>query len=352
MLGFAQLLEKAVEEKASDIFIVSGLELSLKVGGVIKPSDDVRLSSEETEQIIREAYTIAERDPVRLVEFGDDDFSVSVKGLSRFRISAYKQRGSWAAVIRIVPFDIPDYTELNISEDVMAISEKTKGLVLVTGPAGGGKSTTLACVINRINNTRNGHIVTLEEPIEYLHRNARSIISQREVRADTQGYVPALRAALRQSPDVILVGEMRDHETISTALTAAETGHLVISTLHSVGAANTVSRIIDVFPPNQQSQVRAQLSQLLQSVVSQKLIPAKSGKLVPAFEIMHCNNAIRNMIREKKVHQIDTVIHASSASDGMVGMDDSILKLFKSGQITRENALAFAESPELIERKL
>jgi twitching motility protein PilT len=351
MIQFSQLLKDAVKKKASDIFIMPGLGVSLKTDGVITPSSGEMLKPDDTMRIIKEAYVLAEREPVNLAEKGDDDFSVSLAGLSRFRISAYKQRGSWAAVIRVVPFDIPDYKEFNICEDVMAVSGKTKGLVLVTGPAGGGKSTTLACIINRINHERGGHIITLEEPIEYLHRNARSIISQREVRADTEGYVPALRAALRQSPDVILVGEMRDHETISTALTAAETGHLVISTLHSVGAANTVSRIIDVFPPNQQQHVRAQLAQLLQSVVSQKLVPDNEGKLVPAFELMHCNNAIRNMIRENKIHQIDTVINAS-ATDGMMGMDNSLLKLVKSGVISKESALAFAEAPELLERKL
>jgi len=352
MLEFSQLLKQAVTEGAADIFIISGLGLSLKVGGEIRVCDKDMLLPDDTMRIIKEAYILAGRDPVKLIETGDDDFSVAVKGLSRFRISAYKQRGSWAAVIRVIPFDIPNYKEFNISEDVMAISTRTKGLVLVTGPAGGGKSTTLACVIDRINKERNCHIITLEEPIEFLHRNTKSVISQREVRSDTEGYVPALRAALRQSPDVILVGEMRDYETISTAMTAAETGHLVISTLHSVGAANTVSRIIDVFPSNQQQQVRVQLSQILQSVVSQKLLPAKDGRLIPAFEIMHCNNAIRNMIRENKVHQIDTVINASAASDGMVGMDNSILTLLKSGVITKETALGFAETPELVERRL
>ncbi|MCL1823221.1 MAG: PilT/PilU family type 4a pilus ATPase [Oscillospiraceae bacterium] len=351
MISFSQLLQDAVGAKASDIFIIAGVAMSYKVGGIIEIHDNDMLLPADTERIIKESYVMAGRDPVRLIEKGDDDFSISVKGLSRFRISAYKQRGSWAAVIRIVPFEIPHYEHLNIPEAIMSISEKTKGLVLVTGPAGGGKSTTLACVINRINTTRNGHIITLEEPIEYLHRNSKSVISQREVRADTEGYVPALRAALRQSPDVILVGEMRDFETISTSMTAAETGHLVISTLHSVGAANTVNRIIDVFPSNQQQQIRVQLSQLLQSVISQKLIPAVDGSLVPAFEIMHCNNAIRNMIRESKVHQIDTVINSSTA-DGMISMDNNILKLFKDGKISRESALSFAEAPDLMERKM
>lgn len=350
MATITNFLQEAVQKKAADIFIISGLPLSFKIGSNIEPHGEM-LHPEDTERVIKEIYVMAERDPERLIQKGDDDFSISVKGLSRFRISAYKQRGSLAAVIRIVPFDIPCYKDFNIPEDVMAISEKTKGMVLVTGPAGGGKSTTLACVINRINTNSSGHIITLEEPIEYLHRNDKSIISQREVKADTVGYVPALRAALRQSPDVILVGEMRDFETISTAMTAAETGHLVISTLHSVGAANTVNRIIDVFPSNQQQQVRVQISQLLQSVISQKLIPAVNGGLIPAFEIMHCNNAIRNMIRESKIHQIDTVINAS-ATDGMISMDNSIIRLYKSGLITRENALAHAETPELMERRL
>ncbi|MCL2754498.1 MAG: PilT/PilU family type 4a pilus ATPase [Oscillospiraceae bacterium] len=353
MLNFKELLTSAVGEKASDIFIMPGVALSVKVGGVIRAVEGATLKPDDTKRIITEAYSLADRGTEYIENKGDDDFSVSLAGLSRFRISAFKQRGSWAAVIRIVPFEIPNFADFNIPESVMNISRKTKGLVLVTGPAGGGKSTTLACIIDRINQTRGGHIITLEEPIEYLHRNAKCIISQREVRSDTLGYVPALRAALRQSPDVILVGEMRDHETISTALTAAETGHLVISTLHSVGAANTVNRIIDVFPPNQQKQVRVQLSSLLQSVVSQKLVPSnKDGSLLPSFEIMHCNNAIRNMIRENKVHQIDTVINASGKSDGMVGMDTALLALYKAGQISKENLLAYAETPELVERKL
>ncbi|MCL1831532.1 MAG: PilT/PilU family type 4a pilus ATPase [Oscillospiraceae bacterium] len=353
-MEFSQLLKDSVEKKASDIFIMPGLALSVKVDGVIKAVNAEMLKPDDTMRIISEAYELAKRSSDNLAQKGDDDFSVSLPGVSRFRICSFMQRGSWAAVIRIVPFDIPSFKEFNIPESVMAISQKTKGLVLVTGPAGGGKSTTLACVIDRINKERNGHIITLEEPIEYLHRNGKSIITQREVRADTEGYVTALRAALRQSPDVILVGEMRDYETISTALTAAETGHLVISTLHSIGAANTVNRIIDAFPSSQQKQIRVQLAQLLQSVVSQKLLPAKEsrGGLVPAFEIMHCNTAIRNMIRENKVHQIDTVINASCESTGMIGMDAAILSMYKSGLITKETVFAFAETPELIERKL
>lgn len=345
------MLKTAVEKQASDIFIISGLPLSYKVNGVIEHQDSDMIFPPLSEEMIKQAYSLAERDMDRLISCGDDDFSLSVKGLSRFRVSAYKQRGSLAAVIRVVSFDIPDYNDLSIPDGVMSIADRTKGLVLVTGPAGGGKSTTLACIIDRINKTRNGHIITLEDPIEYLHRNNKSVISQREVHSDTQGYVPALRACLRQAPDVILVGEMRDFETIQTAMTAAETGHLVISTLHSVGATNTIDRIIDVFPPNQQQQVRVQLSQILQTVVSQQLIPSQNGGLVPAFEIMYCNGAIRNMIRESKVHQIDTVI-CSSVSEGMFSMDSSILDLYKHGQISRGNALRYCDNEDAMAKRI
>ena len=345
------LLKDAVEKQASDIFIVSGLPVSYKLNGVIQPQSNEMIIPDTSEKLLTQAYQAVQRDMNKLRTTGDDDFSISVKGLSRFRISAYKQRGSLAAVIRLVAFDVPHYQELAIPESVMNIAGKTKGLVLVTGPAGGGKSTTLACVIDRINSTRNAHIITLEEPIEYLHRNKKSVISQREMRADTEGYVTALRASLRQSPDVILVGEMRDFETIKTAMTAAETGHMVISTLHSVGAANTVDRVIDVFPPSQQQQIRVQLSQLLQTVISQQLVPTVDGKLVPAFEIMHCNSAIRNMIRESKVHQIDNAIN-SFGDEGMVSMDNYLLDLFKKGVISADTAMKYAINADSMERKI
>jgi len=226
-----------------------------------------------------------------------------------------------------------------------------KGLVLVTGSAGNGKSTTLACIIDRINKTRGGHIITLEEPIEFLYRNEKSIVSQREVELDTLDYVTALRACLRQAPDVILLGEMRDYETIKTAMTAAETGHLVISTLHTLGAVNTVDRIIDIFPPNQQQQIRVQLAMLLKSVISQQLVPTEDGGVVPVFEVMHVNNAIRNMIRESKAHQIDSVI-GTSASEGMTSMDNSLLDLYKRGTISEDTALRYSLAPELMMRRL
>lgn len=224
-------------------------------------------------------------------------------------------------------------------------------MVLVTGPAGSGKSTTLACIIDNINQNREAHIITLEDPLEYLHRHGRSIVSQREISVDTENYVVALRAALRQSPDVILLGEMRDYETINVAMTAAETGHLLLSTLHTIGAANTIDRIIDVFPANQQRQIAIQLSTVLNAVVSQQLVPTVDGKVIPAFEIMTVTPAIRNMIRDNKVHQIDGIIY-SSAKDDMISMDSSLLKLYKNGTISRETALTYASNPEMLGKKL
>jgi len=344
-------LKQAVEENASDLFIVAGKAVSIKKDGEIVPINDERLMPDDSEVLVRELYSMAHRSFERCMSVGDDDFSLSVTGMARFRINAYRQRGSLAAVIRIVSFGIPNWQDMDIPEEVMKISKMTRGMVLVTGPAGGGKSTTLACVVDAVNNSRNAHIITIEDPIEYLHRNHMSIISQRELAMDTSSYVTALRASLRQAPDVILLGEMRDLDTIQTAMTAAETGHLVISTLHTVGAVNTIDRIIDVFPPAQQQQVRIQLAQVLKTVVSQQLLPTIDGGLVPAFEIMHLNNAVRTLVRDSRIHQIDSVIQ-TSAAEGMISMDESILRLFKAGRITRETALHFAMNPDQLQKKL
>ncbi len=344
-------LQMAVEKGASDIFIISGLQVSMKRNGEIIGTGDEVVMPQLGNQLVASLYELAARSTERFHKTGDDDFSVSVKGLSRFRVSTYMQRGSMAAVIRVVNFDIPDYRDLRIPEEVMSVVNVSKGMILVTGPAGGGKSTTLACLTNAINETRNAHIITIEDPIEYLHKNISSVVSQREIGTDTESYVTALRACLRQAPDVIVVGEMRDLETIRIAMTAAETGHLVISTLHTVGAVNTIDRIIDVFPPGQQQQIRIQLAMVLRSVVSQQLLPGETGGRVPAFEIMHLNNAIRNMIRESKIHQIDSVI-SSASSERMVSMDASLLRLYEEGQISRENAIKYASNSERIARRI
>ena len=234
---------------------------------------------------------------------------------------------------------------------MLGLSAKRRGMVLVTGPAGSGKSTTLSCIIDRINTTTTGHIITLEDPIEFIHPHKGCLVTQREIMNDTKSFAYALRSALRQAPDVILLGEMRDFETIQTALTAAETGHLLLSTLHTVGASKTIDRIIDSFPAAQQAQVRMQLSMVLQAVVSQQLIPSTSGELVPAFEIMVVDSAISNMIREGKTHQMDNVIYAG-ASQGMVTMDSDILRLYREGKITRQNALLYAMNPEVLAKRL
>lgn len=345
------LLKGAVDRGASDIFLISGLRPSFKLNGLIMPETDEIIMPEKANELVKQLYALANRSMDKFIASGDDDFSLSLKGMSRFRISTYRQRGSMAAVIRVVRFEFPDFKAMGIPDEVLTIVEKTRGLVLVTGPAGNGKSTTLAYVTDEINKSRNAHIITIEDPIEYLHRNKVGIVSQREINADTESYIVALRACLRQAPDVILLGEMRDLETIRTAMTAAETGHLVISTLHTVGAVNTIDRIVDVFPPNQQQQIRIQLSMILQTVVSQQLIPSVNGTLLPVFEIMHLNNAIRNMIRESKTHQIDAVIQ-SSASEGMISMDASILTLCKQGEITVETAMKYAYNVDQMERRI
>lgn len=345
-------LKEAVEKNSSDIYVVAGRPLTYQVNGQLIAADDERLIPPTTEKLVKGLYLLAaNRDINRLLHSGDDDFAVALPGVARFRVSAYKQRGSLAAVIRVVQFTLPNPEDINIPDTVLQLFKHTKGLILVTGPAGSGKSTTLACLIDRINESRTGHIITLEDPLEYLHNHKKSIVSQREISSDTESYVQALRAALRQSPDVVLLGEMRDYETINVAMTAAETGHLVISTLHTVGAANTIDRVIDVFPSNQQHQIRIQLSMILQAVVSQQLIPTTDGSIVPAFEIMLVNSAVRNMIRESKIHQVETVIQ-SSAAEGMVSMDTSLLNLFKQGRITAETAIVHSTNSETMAKRV
>ena len=302
--------------------------------------------------MIRQIYELAGgRSMDRVLNEGDDDFSFAVPGVSRFRANIFRQRGSLAGVIRVVRFELPDAGALHLPREIVDISRMTKGMVLVTGPAGSGKSTTLACIIDAINEAREAHVITLEDPIEYLHRHKKSVVTQREIATDTGSYVTGLRASLRQAPDVILLGEMRDYETISIAMTAAETGHLILSTLHTIGAANTIDRVIDAFPPAQQQQIRTQLSMVLNAVISQQLVPTVDGGVQPVFEIMFLNNAIRNMIRESKIHQIDGII-ATSQEEGMVSMDNSLIRLFRQGTITKETAVTYSSNGELMERKL
>ena len=347
------ILADFVEMHASDIFIVTGQPLSYKRKGKISiyENDTERVNPARAERLIRQIYQMASRDITRLVETGDDDFSLTVFNLSRFRVSAYKQRNTYSAVIRVIKFGLPNNKEIGVPDKIIELVNKKNGIILVTGPAGSGKSTTLACMIDYYNKNRNGHIITLEDPIEYLHNHKNCIVSQREVGTDTRTYLTALKAALRQSPNVVLLGEMRDHETISVAMTAAETGHLILSTLHTVGAANTIDRIIDAFPPEQQAQIAMQVSMVLQAVVSQQLVPTVDGNQVPVFEIMKITPAIRNMIRENKVHQIDGAI-ANGAADDMITMDASLINLYNAGTITQETLMRYCINQELVQRKI
>ena len=345
-----EMLKSAVDKRASDIFLVVGQPVSFKLEGAIEKQEEAVLKPDIMEEIVNQLYGMGHRDTVFRKE-GDDDFSISYAGVGRFRVNVFMQRGSWSGVLRVVSFDLPPVETMGIPDSVLSLSQKKKGMVLVTGPAGSGKSTTLAYIIDQINQTRNCHILTLEDPIEFLHTHKQSIVSQREIGLDSVNYARALRAALREAPDVILIGEMRDLETVEIAMTAAETGHLVLSTLHTVGAANTIDRIIDVFPPDQQQQIRIQLAMILQSVVSQQLLTTEDGSLVPAFEIMHANKAIQTLIREGKVHQLNSTI-ATSADEGMIGMDKSILGLYEKGLISEATALSSCMNRESMEREL
>lgn len=355
-MDVTELLSKITKQGASDIFIVAGLPLSYKLHSQLINETEGKMMPSDTADFIHEIYRLAgNRDLTKLEVNGDDDFAFAIPGVARFRINAYKQRGSLSAVIRVITFTIPNADQLGFSqktkEILMGLSELKKGLVLITGPAGSGKSTTLASMIDHINSTRQAHIITLEDPLEYLHFHKKSIVSQREVVTDTDSYITALRASLRQSPDVILLGEMRDHETMSVAMTAAETGHLILSTLHTIGASNTIDRIIDAFPPNQQHQIAVQLSMVLQAVISQQLVPTLDGQVVPAFEIMFLTPAIKNMIRESKIHQIDGVI-SQSRTEGMITMDASLLDLYKRGIISDRTALEYAQDPEMLQKRM
>lgn len=344
-------LKKAVDYGGSDLFLIAGQAVSVQQGGEILPIESQKLTPEESEVLIRELYHLANRSEDHLMAAKDDDFSLSVAGLARFRVNAYRQRGSHAAVIRIVKFGIPDWKQMNIPKDVMKIADISRGLVLLTGPAGSGKSTTLACIVDAINSARRAHIITIENPIEYLHHNKTGVVSQRELEVDTDDSLTALRSSLRQSPQVIVIEEMRGLDMIETILSAAETGRLVISTMYTMGAANTIDRIIDSFPPSKQQMVRIQLSQVLQAVTSQQLLPTADGRQIPAFEVVHLNNAVRGMIREGRTSQIDTLLQGLSL-DGMVGMDESLLRLYKNKQITKEAALYAAVNADQLQKKV
>lgn len=344
-----QILMTANMAGASDVHITVGIPPKMRVNGRLKDMNFPKLMPDDTHRLLYGIMT--EKQTAAFEEKGEWDFSYSISQLGRYRVNAFRQRGTCAMVFRLVGNKIPRPEELGVPDSVVNLFDKKRGLILVTGPTGSGKSTTLASIIGKINRELDSHIITLEDPIEYLHRHDKSIVNQREVGIDTDDYSIALRSALREDPDVILVGEMRDLETISTAITAAETGHLVFSTLHTIGAASTIDRIIDVFPPHQQQQIRTQLANVLEAVVSQQLIPRVGGGRCAAFEVMHSNSAIRNLIRENKSHQITSTIQMNRKL-GMITMDDAITDLYMRGDIDRNNAMLFAQDKTTMASKI
>lgn len=350
MITMNDLLKISKENGASDLHITVGVPPKCRVNGELRNIDLPKLMPNDTEAII--SPLLGGYHKKVLEEYGEVDFAYSIPELGRYRVNVFKQRGSLASVIRLVGMSIPEPHMLGITPAMLELTNRKRGLVLVTGPTGSGKSTTLASLIDQINRNYTSHIITLEEPIEYLHSHNRSIVNQREVGLDTSSYAHALRSALREDPDVILVGEMRDLETISTAITAAETGHLVFSTLHTIGAAATIDRAIDVFPPNQQQQVRVQLATVLEAVISQALIPVVGGRgRVAAFEVMLGTPAIRNLIREGKTYQIPSMMQTAKKV-GMQTLDDAIYELYVKGKISAEHAINYAQDPIALEKRL
>ncbi|MDY4429124.1 MAG: type IV pilus twitching motility protein PilT [Lachnospiraceae bacterium] len=345
-----QIMGCAKDAGASDVHITVGISPKMRVNGKLMVMPFPVLLPADTKRICDSMMNDKQKE--HFEEKGEWDFSYSIPQMGRYRVNAFRQRGSVAMVLRIVGTVVPTPESLSLPPSVIDLYKMKRGLVLVTGPTGSGKSTTLASLVGKINMDLDAHIITLEDPIEYLHRHARSIVNQREIGIDATSYDLALRSALREDPDVILVGEMRDLETISTAITAAETGHLVLSTLHTIGAAATIERIIDVFPPHQQEQIRTQLANVLVSVVSQQLVPTvdRRGR-VAAFEVMHATPAIRNLIRENKTHQIATSIQTSRRL-GMITMDDALVELYMKGKIDRDEALNFAQDKNTMQTKI
>lgn len=343
-----ELLKRAVDSMASDLHVTVGLPPILRINGRLTTVGEDKVKPEETERFVRSLLNNDQWQKYN--ELGELDFSYSSQGIGRFRVNAFKQRGSHALAIRLVALAMPTLDKLGMPPVLKDLCTKQRGLVLVTGPTGSGKSTTLAAMIDEINNKRGCHIITLEDPIEYMHKHKKSIVNQREVGQDTKSYANALRAALREDPDVILVGEMRDLETISIAITAAETGHLVFSTLHTIGAAKTMDRVVDVFPPYQQQQIKVQLSAVIEGIISQQLL-AKQDNLgrVAALEIMTATPAVRNLIREGKTHQLDSIIQ-TGGKYGMKSMDTSLVSLYKTGVVSYEEAMNYCVDREIMMR--
>lgn len=345
MATLYDLLKQMIERGASDLHVTTGSPPRLRIDGKLIPIDHPPLTPADTKNLCYSILTDAQKH--RFEENSELDLSFGIKGLSRFRANIFMQRGAVAGAFRTIPFGIKTFTELGLPEIINEIVKKPRGLVVVTGPTGSGKSTTLAAMVDRINEERYDHIITIEDPIEYLHGHKKSLINQREVNADTTSFKAALKYVLRQDPDVVLIGEMRDLETIEAALTVSETGHLTLATLHTNSAVQTINRIIDVFPSHQQEQIRVQLSFVLEGIISQQLIPKKSGQgRVLAVEILIPNPAVRNLIREDKIHQIYSIMQTGQARSGMQTMNQSLLELYTKGLISYEDAIGRSMVPE------
>lgn len=344
-----QLLEEMVHRGATDLHISAGSPPLFRIDGVLVPSNYDVLTKEEAQQLVYSVMTDEQKK--KLEEEWEVDFSFGITGLSRFRANAYKQRGSISIAIRMIPYKIRNFEELGLPPVVEEFASRTKGLVLVTGPTGHGKSTTLASIIEKINNERRCHILTIEDPIEYLFANKKAYITQRQVESDTKTFARALKYALRQDPDVVMIGEMRDLETIESALIISETGHLTLATLHTNSAVEAINRIIDVFPPHQQQQVRTQLSFVLLGIITQALLPKIGGGRVLACEVLVATPAVRAMIRDNKTHQIYSLMQAGQKY-GMQTMNQSLYKLYMQRKITLETALSFSRDPDELERMI
>ena len=334
------LLQEVINQRASDLHLQVGLPPMLRIDGALTPvANTPSLDVETTERLI---FSILDNEQKQiLLKDKEFDFSFAFGDLGRFRVNAFHERGNIAAAMRLIPNDIPTLAELGLPAVVESFADYPRGLVLVTGPTGSGKSTTLAALLDKINSERSEHIITIEDPIEFTHKSKRSVIVQREVHYDTYSFSAALRSALREDPDVVLIGEMRDLETISAAITIAETGHLVFATLHTNSASQSIDRMVNVFPPHQQPQIKAQLGNMLMAICSQRLIPAIGGGRLVSAEILVANPAVRNIIREGKSHQLDQVIQ-TSAKEGMQSMDRTLVQLVQSGQITYDEAKNYA----------
>ena len=334
------LLEEVVKKRASDLHIQVGLPPMLRIDGALMPAAGTQPLDEPA--VERLVFQILDEDQRQiLLKDKEFDFSFAFGALGRFRVNAFHERGNLAAALRLIPNEIKSASELGMPPVVNTFADFPRGLVLVTGPTGSGKSTTLAALVDKINSERSQHIITIEDPIEFTHKSKKSVVVQREVHYDTYSFSAALRSSLRQDPDVVLIGEMRDLETISAAITIAETGHLVFATLHTNSAAQSIDRMIDVFPPHQQPQIRAQLSNILMAICSQRLVPAIGGGRVVAAEVLIANPAVRNIIREGKSHQLDAVIQ-TGADQGMQTMDRTLANLVQNGTITYDSAREFA----------